>query len=196
MEVTKMCQMCKTLIYDILISPLSLSHLLRDYINMKALTSCAPDVTECFYRATCEFPICPEFFTRNEPYDPRRPLRIRIPGEPEFKDNYERFEFVWNRFQDECPLWFAELGHAIDLCCIEGVARKTHMKEELITQFFMEKLYILLANLPQIHNEHTLKVRHTISSSTGPVSLLKIIDIRQKAGLSVEKYLPKNVYHF
>ena len=195
-----MCQICKNLIYDIIISPISHDHPLYIHINYKALNACIVDVVDCFYRAVRDFPIFPEFFFK--PVNPIQPpthgspmsLRISIPNPETIKSDSE--EWLWTKFHIECAAWAHELEYAIDTCVEKGVARNTQAKEQLIKQFFMEKLKIILVNLPTIHNEHTMKILKVEKVSPGPVSLWDLIHIRQKVGLSVRHLLPKNVYHY
>lgn len=197
-----MCQICKSLIYDIIIDPLSHTHALHAHINFKALAKCAVEVVDCFYRAVQGFPIFPEYFF--QPVVPSRytastptvglGLRIRIPDKALAKFEFE--EWLWNKFHTDCPDWAYELQYAIETCVSTGVAIKTRAKEQLIKQFFMEKLSKFLINIPTIHKDHTVKIPIPNRTSPGPVPLWDIIHLRQKAGLPVAHILPKNVYHY
>lgn len=172
-----MCSICKSLIYDILIDPLAHKHMLQGYINYKALHACALEVADCFYRAVHEFPIFPVSFFQ--------PSYIQYPelymDKALAKCNAE--EWLWNTFHEDYPLWAYELEHAIDTCVTTGVARNTCAKEQLVKQFFMEKLREILIMIPTIHKQHTLKIREQHRKSLGPVPLWHLIEVRQKAGL-------------
>jgi len=176
------------LIYDILISPLPLEHELRDTIHLKSLERCAVEVAHCFYRAVRDFPVYPEFFRK----EIQRPvlgvnLRIRIPDE--LLDKYEYDELLWNRFHEECPVWAQELEYAFETCLDYNVARHTIDKKQLIKQFLMDKLHKILLHVPTIHKEHTMKCGPSEGKSLGPVDICKLIEVRQKACLPIEKIL-------
>jgi len=172
------------MIYDILIDPLQVEHLLRNYINTNSLKLCASELADCFYRAVKDFPNGPEFFIETS----------------EQKSNvlssFDCDEIIWNRFHYRFPDFAHELQHAIDLCIDSSVAKKTIIKEELIKHFIMDKLRKILVLIPTVHREHTMKIRIGESASLGPADITKIIRIRRSAGLPVDTYLPKNVYYF
>ena len=179
-----MCNPCKNMIYDILIDPLQLTHLLHSYINTKSLRLCAVEVSDCFYRAVKDFPSGPEFFS--ETYE----QKIQI------LSSFDCDEIIWDRFHYRFPEFTDELKHAIDICIDSSVAKKTIIKEQLIKHFLMDKLRKILVLIPSVHREHTEKTRIDEYASLGPVDICKIISIRRSAGLPVDKYLPKNVYYF
>lgn len=162
---------------------------------MEALCQCAPELVSCFYRAICDFPIYPEFFVPPVKHVDTLSLRIYTPADKAMAIA-EHEEFIWLKFYEECPIWASELDYAIDTCVTTGVARNTRAKEQLIQQFFMERFRILLMTVPTIHNEHTMKFANQNHKSSGPVPLWDIIHLRQKAGLPILDYLPKNVYHY
>ena len=179
-----MCKPCKNMIYDILINPLSLNHLLHGYINMKSLTSCALELADCFYRTVKNFPGGPEFFKETSEQ------------KSQVLSSFDCDEIIWNRFHYMFPEFTNELQHALDTCIDHSVPRKTIIKEELVKHFLMDKLRQILVLIPNVHREHTQKTRIDESASLGPVDIYKIISIRRSAGLPVDTYLPKNVYYF
>jgi len=182
-----MCQACENLIYDILINPLPLDHELRDHINFTSLKRCAVEVAHCFYRVVKDFPIWPEFFLKEIRKTPVPHLRIRIPDEILSKYEYE--ELLWDRFHEECPLWAYELEHAQETCMDFSIGRNTADKKQLIKQFLMDRLHVILKNVPSIHLEHTEKINKEVQPSPGPVDIWKIIRIRHNVGLPIYKYL-------
>ena len=189
-----MCQQCKNLIYDIIISPLSLSHPLHSYIKFKSLRRCALEVSDCFYRAVKEFPIYSEIF------------RVDINDTKEYTE-FDCDEIIWNRFHETYQSSH-ELEYAIDLCIDYSVGKNTTgcqvpnvlsdiiTKEQLIKQFLMDRLRKILVLVPSSHRDHTLKLGTDDNVSIGPVCKWKIIAIRKLAGLPITNYLPKNVYTF
>ena len=188
-----MCNACMNLIYDILINPLPLDHDLHGHIHFKSLERCALEVAYCFYRAVRDFPIYPEFFRM----EVERPvlgvsLRIRIPEESLDIDEYE--EVLWNRFHEECTVWAQELDYAFETCQDYCIARHCVDKKQLTKQFLMDRLHKILLQVPTIHMEHTRKSIPTEAKSLGSVDIWKIIDIRQKVGLPIEKYLKSSVF--
>lgn len=188
-----MCNACMNLIYDILLNPLPVDHVLRDHINFKSLERCAVEVAHSFYRSVRDFPIYREFFIK-ELQEPviGSSLRIRIPDES--LEKYEYDEMLWNRFHDECPIWAQELEYAFETCLDYSVGRRTVDKKQLIKQFLMDRLHTILLQIPTIHRDHTMKLGPSEGKSLGPVDLWKIIEVRQKACLPVEHYLPPNVF--
>ena len=176
------------MIYDILINPLPLNHLLHGYIDMKSLRSCALEVADCFYRVVKNFPCGPEFFKETSEQ------------KSQVLSSFECDEIIWNRFHSIVPELYPEyvyeLQHAMDTCIDHSVPRKTIIKEELIKHFLMDRLRQILVLIPNVHREHTEKTRINEYASLGPVDISKIISIRRSAGLPVDTYLPKNVYYF
>jgi hypothetical protein len=187
------CNACMNLIYDILISPLPLDHELYDHIHFKSLERCAVEVAYCFYRAVRDFPIYPEFF-RNEIQPPvlAVSLRIRIPDQSLNKYEYE--EIIWNRFHEECPVWAYELQHAIDICIDYSIGRLCIDKNMLVKHFLMGILHKILLHVPTLHKEHSTKAKPIEYKSLGAVDIWKIIEVRQKAFLPIEKYLKSSVF--
>lgn len=172
-----MCNICKSLIYDILINPLAHKHMLEGHINYKALHACAIELADCFYRAVHKFPIFPvSFFQPSHIQYPELYMDAALA-----KCNAE--EWFWNTFHEDYPERAYELEHAIDTCVTTGVARNTYAKEQLVKQFFMEKLREILMILPTIHKEHTLKIPEQTRKSLEPLPIWHLIEIRQRAGL-------------
>jgi hypothetical protein len=188
--------MCKNMIYDILINPLPLNHILHGYINFDALKRCGVSVVYSIYRGIKDFPICPNFFIE-EHLESSHILHIRAPLEPRPLTEFEKDEMIWNKFFSKYPENIEEFQDVIDKCIDAGVAKKaTISKEQLIKYFLMDILRKVLTIIPTIHNDHTNKNVHTESKSLGPVCNWKIITIRRLADLPVDKYLPKNIYKF
>lgn len=189
--------MCKNMIYDILINPLPLNHLLHGKINFEALKRCGISVTNSIYRAIKDFPISPSFFIEEvEQVEPSFSLRIRIPTEKTPDTDFEKDEKVWNKFFKLYPHTFEEFQNIIDQCVDTGVAKKTIHKEQLIKQFLMDILRKVLSMIPSVHSEHTNIIRYVNPPSIGSVCNWKIVAVRRLAGLPVDKYVPKNVYYF
>ena len=178
-----MCQLCKNMIYDILINPLPLTNLLHGYINFKSLTRCALEVSDCFYRVVKDFPSGPEFFKCD----------TQIPA---FISTFECDEIVWNRYHEKYPALSSELKYAIDICIDNSIGRVSTCKELLIKQFLMDRLRQILVLIPNVHMDHTLKRVTGERVSIGPVCKWKIIAIRRLAGLPLTNYLLTNVYRF
>jgi len=172
-----MCKICKHLIYDTIISPLSVDSILRPGIHQASLVRSACDLTDHLYRALKDFPLKSNFFIRPaEPFDIYNP-RMRI------YTQYEDDQFVWHRFHERYPEEAKELDLAVHYCIDQGIARATHNEEQLITDFLMLKFRSILHVLPEIHDAHTKKLVPPNQHSLGPVPLWKINLVRQKAGL-------------
>ena len=176
----RMCTICKHLIYDTIISPLSVNSILRPGIHQPSLVRCAQDLTDHLYRAVKGFPLESDFFIRVA-----EPFRIYT--------QYENDQFIWHRFHERYPEEAKELDLAVHYCIDQGIARATHNEEQLITDFLMLKFRSILHVLPEIHDAHTKKLPPPPSPSLGPVPTWKINLLRQKAGLSLiyeEQELP------
>ena len=179
--------------YDVLINPLPLDHLLRGYIDFDALKCCGVNVVYSMYRGIKDFPICPNFFI--EDISPSLTMRIRTPLEPSPLTDFDKDEKVWNKFFKMYPEKIEEFQDAIDQCIDAGVA-KTIIKEQLVKYFLMDILRKVLSIIPTIHRDHTCKNVHIETTSLGSICNWKLVTIRRLAGLPVDKYLPKNVYQF
>ena len=186
--------MCKNLIYDILVNPLPLDHLLQGYINFDALNHCGLSVVYSMYRGIKDFPICPSFFI--EDVASSLTLRIRAPLEPSPLTDFDKDEKIWNKFFSTYPEKIEEFQDAIDQCVDAGVAKKTIIKEQLVKYFLMDILRKILIIIPTIHRDHTCKNVHIETASLGSVCNWKLVTIRRLAGLPVDKYLPKLTYQF
>ena len=172
-----MCKICKHLIYDTIISPLSIDSILRPGIHQPSLVRCAHDLTNHLYRALKDFPLKSTIFMRPaEPFDIYNP-RMRI------YTAYENDQFIWQRFHEIYPEEAKELDLAVHYCIDRGIARATHNEEQLITDFLMLKFRSILHTLPEIHDAHTKKLPPSPAPSLGSVPTWKINLLRQKAGL-------------
>ena len=105
-----MCQQCKNLIYDILISPLAINHPLHSNIKFKSLRRCALEVSDCFYRAVKEFPIHSDIFI------------IEVSNTKKYTE-FDFDEIIWNSFHETYESSY-ELEYAIDLCIDYSVCKK------------------------------------------------------------------------
>jgi len=181
----KMCKICNCLIYDMLISPLSVDHLLRHSIYMPSLLRCAHDITDHLYRAMKDFPLTTDFFIRTlGKFDPSKST-FDIP------DEYDNDEFIWLRFYERYPEEAKELDLAVQCCLDAGVARDSYGQEDIVKHFLMHKFRSILSSLPAIHNDHIKKAPPLHSPSLGSVPTWRINQIRQKAGLPLVYKTPE-----
>ena len=190
-----MCGKCYSYIYDFIMTPLSMNHLLRGHINEKALKRCSHEVTACISRALSNYIRdahlihCMKIF--KETYETNIKIqdmiqKIEVPND--IKDHaYD--EFMWNKFKGTSEENFKELNHAIQICMDNMVVKKIQCKEQLLEHFFMHKLRILLLVLPDIHKEHTEKKEYVNIKSLGSVPQYRINEIRRKAGLAIEDHV-------
>jgi len=186
-----MCEKCYSYIYDLIMTPLSMNHLLRGYINETALKRCSHQVTDCVSRALSNYIRdahlihCMKIF--KETYETNIKVldmiqRVEVPDDCK-EHKYD--EFMWNKFKGTNEENFNELNHAIQICMDNMVVKQIQCKEQLLEHFFMHKLRILLIVLPDIHKEHTEKKKFDNGKSLGSVPQHRIDYIRRMAGLSV-----------
>ena len=95
-------------------------------------------------------------------------------------------EWAWVKFEMENPDGYAKLKKEVKKT-FESMKKKKYVTEHLITRFFMNKFRILIANLPQIHLEHSLKIFKKVGSLS-PLPYNKLVEIRLKAGLPIPEY--------
>lgn len=187
-----MCEKCYSYIYDFIITPLSINHLLRGHIDEKALKRCSHEVSDCISRALSKYTIdthlihCMKIF--RDAYKTNIKVldmiqRIEI---PENCKEHKYDEFMWNKFKETNQEDFKELNHAIQICMDSMVVKKIQCKEQLLEHFFMHKLRILLLVLPDIHKEHIEKKGFQNVKSPGSVPQYIINQIRRNAGLPVD----------
>ena len=190
-----MCEKCYSYIYDFIMTPLSMHHLLHGYINEKALKRCSHEVSDCISRALRDYVNnrtlidCYKLF--RETYERNQTLLDMIePSEiPKECREYNYDEFIWIKFKETNSDEFKELNHAIQICMDSMIVKKIQCKEQLIEHFFMHKLRYLLNVLPDIHKEHTEKKVFQNVKSPGPVPQYTINEIRRNAGLLVEDHI-------
>lgn len=184
--------MCKGLIYDILMTPLSITDPLRGEVNYSRLSSIASELIDCFYRASKDFPIYPEFFMKpiiNERIESNSNLSLRIRTPNPEQNNITYSEYIWDKFYNECPIYSLEILYAIELCKDTGITKDYINKKSLSKQFLIDKLVKILSNIPIIHNEHTARIKPDCPMSPGPINKWNIVMLRRKAGLSITQYL-------
>lgn len=176
-------------------TPLSTNHLLRGYINEKALKRCSHQVTDCISRSLSkyirdvELIHCMKMF--KESYEKNIKLMDMI-QKIDLSDDCKEHrydEFMWNKFKETSEEDFKELNHAMQICMDNMIVKKIQCKEQLVEHFFMHKLRILLTVLPDIHREHTEKKVYENGKSLGSVPLYRINQIRRNAGLPVDDHV-------
>jgi hypothetical protein len=186
-----MCEKCYSYIYDYILSPLSMTHILNEYIDRKAFKRCSHEVADCISRALRDYVNnrtlidCYKLF--RETYDANAQVMeiiepLDIPKETK-EQRYD--EWIWNKFKETNQEDFKELNHAIQICMDSMVVKKIKCKEQLLEHFFMHKLRYLLNVLPDIHKEHTEKIKFDNVKSLGRVPQDRIDHIRRMAGLPV-----------
>jgi hypothetical protein len=175
--------MCHGFIYDVLTCHLNVDNLLYEYIHIPSLVRSAEEITVCFNRAISFFDNDPEFFIcTNKGYEYvtfETDINIR---------NTIQDEILWNKFTALYPGGSEEIHFAIQIGVDNNVARNTILCEEIIKRLFMNKLRILLVNIPDIHRGHTNVSKLTEPKSPGPASYTKISNLRYSLGLPVSKW--------
>lgn len=197
-----MCEQCYSYIYDFIMSPLSINHLLRGYINEKAFNRCSHDVAECISRALTKYTKdttlihCFQLF--RETYEKTQEvLDVLEPTDIPKECKEQRYdEWIWNKFKETSNDGFNELNYAIQICMDNMVIKKIKCKEQLLEHFFMHKLRHLLLVLPDIHKEHTEKKGFDNGRSLGSVPQHRIDHIRRMAGLQVKEEVYISVFGF
>ena len=170
------CKMCHTYIYDTIISPYRSTHFLHNCIQLTRNEVLR--ISNTFSRILCNY--------RN----------------PCFFEEFEGFtsveycnEWAWAKFNSENPAGIAELLFEIQEVMYFS-KKKKGVTEIIVIRFFMDKLRILLIQLPDIHREHTEKM-FEIQRSLGPVPFTKLLEIRIKANLprpKLEDYYKEELY--
>ena len=172
-----MCNSCYGYIYDILITPLPLNHILNGYINITNLTKCSHEVVNCIAKSLNEL--------LNNIYMIEYLKRFRENYEKTKLGEYECDKLLWDKFEYVYNTEYKELTFAIQICMDNMVVKKIIHKVQCLEQFFMYKLRILITNLPDIHKEHTEKKEYINRKSLGSVPYYRIDEIRIKAGLPI-----------
>lgn len=195
-----MCEQCYSYIYDYILTPLSVNHLLRGYIDLKAFRRCSNEVSDCISRALRDYvnntTLIDCFKLFRETYEENQKIldmieTSHIPKECR-EHNYD--EFIWNKFKETSKDEFKELTYAIQICMDNMVVKKIKCKEQLLEHFFMHKLRFLLHVLPDIHKEHTEKKGFDNGRSLGSVPQHRIDYIRRMAGLPVNEEVTITMY--
>jgi hypothetical protein len=156
--------MCYGFIYDTIVNPYHIAHSLR---NAVSLTHEEIDkISQTFLEVISDF---------------RDLYFFEDIGElsPDQCD-----EWTWVKFKEENPDGYSKIQEEVEKTIKSMKLKKKHMTEELVTRFFMNKLKILMVNLPQIHLDHSLKF-FIKELSPGPIPYEKLVEIRKKAGLSI-----------
>lgn len=183
-----MCEKCYSYIYDCILAPLPINHVLRGYIDNKSLKTCLHEVAECISRVLKEcvnnrkLIDCLNLF--GETYEVNQEVLSTIVPKEYKEQKYD--ERMWNKFKEVNQDNFKDLNHAIDICMDNMVVKKNQSKEQILEHFFMHKLRHLLFVLPDIHKEHTEKRGVYNGKSLGSVPQDKINYIRRMAGLPVK----------
>lgn len=196
-----MCEQCYSFIYDYILTPLSIKHILSGYIDLKAFKRCSHEVADCISRALRGYVNnrtlidCYKLF--RETYKANEDVlcaiqTIEVPKESK-EQKYD--EWIWNKFKETNQEDFKELIHAIQICMDGMVVKKIKFKEQLLEHFFMHKLRYLLEVLPDIHKEHTEKLKLENVKSLGPVPQHRIDYIRRMAGLSAKDEVYISIYN-
>lgn len=196
-----MCEKCYSYIYDFIMTPLSMHHLLHGYINEKALKRCSHEVADCMLRALSNYTRdahlihCMKIF--REVYETNIKIQDMIQWIeiPEVSKEHVYDEFIWNKFKGMSEEGFKEINHAIQICMDNMVVKKIHCKEQLLEHFFMHKLRFLLLVLPDIHKEHTEKKGFDNGKSLGSVPQYRINEIRKNAGLPVDDHICISMFY-
>ena len=173
----KPCKMCHTYIYDTIINPYSSTHFLHNCIQLTRDE--VQRISNTFSRILCNYRN-PCFFEDFE-------------GIPSVENCNK---WAWAKFNLENPAQIAELLFEIQEVMYFS-KKKKGVTEIHVIRFFMDKLRILLIQLPDIHREHTEKM-FEIEQSVGPVPFMKLVEIRIKANLpppKVEDYYNEELYY-
>jgi hypothetical protein len=194
-----MCGKCYSYIYDFILTPLPINHILNGYIDNKAFKRCSHEVTECISRALRDYVNnrtlidCYKLF--RETYDANAQVMDLIEREVPKECKEQKYdEWIWNKFKETNQEDFKELDHAIQICMDSMVVKKIKFKEQLLEHFFMHKLRFLLHVLPDIHKEHTEKKEFVNVKSLGSVPQHRIDYIRRMAGLPVKEEVSIRMY--
>jgi hypothetical protein len=163
-----MCNICESLIFDIIVDPLPAKHILNDYIRVSGLKNCAREVAHCFSRA---LNVTPDSLTKYH-------TSLNSHCAPYLED-----ERIWNAFHTEFPTEASELEHAITLCMESSVTVRTSVPEQLIKHFFMHKLRTILRIIPSTHHDHTVKLPPVKAACSRSLEAWELNRVRDRAGL-------------
>jgi len=179
-----MCDICYGYIYDTIIDPLPVTHILHKHIHIHRVKQCAEEIAMCFQKAIHTFKHYEMFFNLIEYHillhytDEDRPEILTC-----LKD-----ATCWKHFSELYPEGAKEIKYAIDICMDHSITKNTLVKENTIQTFLSYILYIILSSIPKIHKEHTEKNNLQTHPSLGPVPLKQITEIREKLGLPVSNW--------
>jgi hypothetical protein len=194
-----MCELCYSFIYDFILSPVPINHLVSGHIDGKSLKRCLHEVTDCISRAlrgyVKDIILIDCFRLFRETYEANAEIIDLI--EPEVPREYkeQRYdEWMWNKFKETNQEEYKELHHAIQVCMDNMVVKRVMCKELMLEQFFMHKLRNLLVILPDIHKEHSEKRVFEHVNSLGSVPQNRIDYIRRMAGLPVKEEVYISIY--
>ena len=174
-----MCDMCYGYIYDTLVNPLPVDHLLNGYLHKPSLLKCAGELADCFQRALNIFDNHPHFFINYSMENHMNIINEKNPKVVEFLED----EWAWSNFLVFYPEGAKEITYASQICLEHSITRKVSLKEQFIQHFLMDRLRILLSCIPAMHKQHTEKIPYDNVKSPGPASFVKIANLRASLGL-------------
>lgn len=194
-----MCELCYSFIYDFILSPVPMNHLVSGHIDGKSLKRCLHEVSDCVSRAL------KEYVKNTILIDCYRIFRETYEADAEFMDLIEREvpreykeqeydTWMWNKFKETNEEEHRELNYAIQICMDGMVVKRIKCKELMLEKFFMHKLRHLLVMLPDIHKDHSEKRVINNVTSLGSVPQDKINYIRRMAGLPVNEEVCISIY--
>lgn len=160
--------MCYGFIYDTIINPYHMTHSLRNAVSLTHEE--ADRITQTFLDVISDFR---DLYFFEE---------IDMDFSPDQCD-----EWTWTRFEEENPDGHSKIQREVELTIESMKLKKKCVTENLVMRFFMNKLKILMVNLPQIHLDHSLKL-FIKECSPGPIPHEKLVEIRKKAGLPIPEY--------
>jgi hypothetical protein len=160
--------MCYAFIYDTLVNPYHIIHPLRNVVSLTDEE--VHRISQTFLEVISEFRDLYFFEDIDRDFTPE-----------------QCDEWTWMRFELENPDGHSKIEREVERTLESMKLKKKHVAENLVTRFFMNKLKILMVNLPQIHLEHSLKL-FTKESSPGPIPYTTLVEIRKKAGLPIPEY--------
>lgn len=163
-----MCNMCFGFIYDTIVNPYHITHSLQNVVSLTHEE--AHRISQTFLEVISEF-MDLDFFEEID--------RDLSPDQCD--------EWAWIRFEQENPVGHANIEREVERTLESMKLKKKQVTDILVTRFFMNKLKILLASVPQIHLDHTFKVFKK-EYSPGPIPYEKLVEIRKKAGLPIPEY--------
>jgi hypothetical protein len=196
-----MCEKCYSYIYDFILTPLSINHILYGYIDNKALNRCSHEVADCILRALKNYiqnnTLIGCFRLFRETYEENQKIldSIEMIDIPIYFKEQRYDEWLWTKFKEVNQEESRELNHAIQVCMDAMVVKRIKCKEQLLEHFFMHKMRHLIYVLPEIHKEHTEKKGFENIKSLGSVPQDKLNYIRRMAGLSVKEEVCISMYN-